>query len=87
MKTALIKKLYAKGGVRIKYDITCDIQDKRVHFANTGIMQLNSSGVIRITGGDGFITYYQPKSLEDAVAWLGRFTYIAEYNEAVQMRA
>ena len=87
MKTALIKKLYAEGRVRIEYDITCNNQDKRVHFASTGIMQLNSIGVIRITGGDGFITHYQPKSFEDAVAWLGRFTHIAEYNEAIRMRA
>ena len=81
MRMDLAKKLFDKGHVRIKYDITCQIQDTQVRFANFGIMQINDSGVIRITGGDGYISFYRPASLEDTAKWLDRFTYIDEYIE------
>ena len=81
MRMDLAKKLFNNGQIRIKYDITCHIQDVPVRFANFGIMQINTSGVIRITGGDGYISFYRPASLEDAAKWLDRFTYIDEYTD------
>lgn len=72
----LCSVLLASRHVHVDYSIMCCTLGYKRRFCSSGILTINKAGVLRLTGGDGYISTYRPDSPDDIISWFKRFDYI-----------